>query len=292
MQNLLHVVIAAGCLCCSSIQAEDVQIESALLTLIEHADISARDAGPLIHREIAEGVTVDSDAVLGKIDDREAQLVLERARVDLKIAQMLVENDIKLRFARKSLALAQAELKRSLESVEKFPKSVSQTELDRLNLLVDKSVLEIEQSTLDREQSVLTQQLKQNDVERATLQLDRRLIKAPFPGMIVQWKKQRGEWVEPGTPVVRMIRLNRLRAEAFVSSKSLPADLVGRSVTLFVDLPGKPKSKFDGKLVFVDPEVDPVNSQVRIWAEIDNNVLNLRPGQSGKLVIHTTKSSN
>ncbi len=290
MQNLVYCVfIAVLCLCNPSIRAEEIPIESALLTLIEHADISAREAGPLIHREIAEGLTVDSDAVLGKIDDREPQLVLERARVDLKIAQMLVENDIKVRFARKSLEVAQAELKRSLESVEKFPKSVSQTELDRLRLLADKAALEIEQTALDREQAVLSQQLKQNDVDRALLQLERRLIKAPFPGMIVQWKKQRGEWVEPGTPVVRMIRLNRLRAEAFVSSKSLPTDLPGRGVTLVVDLPGKPKAQFDGKLVFVDPEIDPVNSQVRIWAEIDNHALVLRPGQSGVLVIHATK---
>ena len=283
------MALAIGLLTCSILRAEDVQVESALLTLIEHADISALETGPLIHREIAEGVTVDSDAVLGKIDDHEAQLILERAKTELKIAQMLVANDIKVRFARKSQEVAQAELKRSLESVEKFPKSVSQTELDRLRLLADKAVLEIEQATLDHEQATLSRLLKQHDVDRATLQLERRRIKAPFPGMIVQWKKQRGEWVEPGTPVVRMIRLNRLRAEAFLSSKSLPTELVGRNVTLLVDLPGKPKSKFEGKLVFVDPEIDPVNNQVRIWAEIDNSDLILRPGQSAALVIHAVK---
>lgn len=267
-------------------QAEDLRIESALLTLIEHADISARDAGPLIHREIGEGISVDSGTVLGKIDDQEAQVILDRARTELKIAQLLVANDIKVRFARKTLDVANAELKRSQESVEKFPKSVSQTELDRLRLLVDKAELEIEQSTLDHQQAALSQMLKQNDVNRAELQLERRLIKAPFPGMVVQWRKQRGEWIEPGTPVVRMIRLNRLRAEAFVASGSLPPDLVGRSVMLVVDLPGKSRSTFEGKLVFVDPEIDPVNNQVRIWAEIDNGALLLRPGQSAALLIH------
>ena len=287
VQNLvLAVLLAVGFLFCTDTRADDVRVESALVTLIEHADISALETGPLVHREIAEGVTVDSGAVLGKIDDHEAQLILERAKTELKIAQMLVENDIKVRFARKSQEVAQAELKRSLESVEKFPKSVSQTELDRLRLLADKAVLEVEQATIDREQAVLSRLLKQNDVDRATLQLERRQIKAPFPGMVVQWKKQRGEWVEPGTPVVRMIRLNRLRAEAFVSAKSLPAKLLGRNVTLLVDLPGKPQSKFEGKLVFVDPEIDPINNQVRIWAEIDNNDLILRPGQSAALVIH------
>lgn len=283
--TMCGVIATVGFVLGSNVHAEEIRIDSALLTLIEHADISAREAGPLIHREIGEGVTVDADAVLGKIDDHEATLMLDRAKTELKIAQMMVENDIKVRFARKSQEVAQAELKRSQESVEKFPKSVSQTELDRLRLLADKAVLEVEQATLDNEQATLSRLLKQNDVDRATLQLERRQIRAPFPGMVVQWKKQRGEWVEPGVPVVRIIRLNRLRAEAFVSAKSLPPDMIGRAVVLLVDLPGKPKSKFEGKLTFVDPEIDPVNNQVRIWAEIDNTAMALRPGHSVVLII-------
>lgn len=284
------VCLLTGLVAASVSSAQEIRVDSALLTLIEHADISARESGPLTHREIAEGVTVDAETVLGKIDDHEAVLILERATTELQIAQMAVENDIKVRFARKSQDVAQAELKRSLESIEKFPKSVSQTEIDRLRLLADKAVLEIEQATLEHEQARLTRMLKQNDVERARLLLERRQIKAPFPGMVVQWKKQRGEWVEPGMAVVRMIRLNRLRAEAFVASKSLPADLIGRNVLLTADLPGKPSSRFQGKLVFVDPEIDPVNNQVRIWAEIDNSSLQLRPGQSASFVIEPVRS--
>lgn len=290
--NCSKVILVMSLICGGSALAEDVRVESALLTLLEHADIPAREAGPLTHREISEGVTVEADTILGKIDDREAQVLVDRSRVELKIAQMLVENDIKVRFARKSHEVAQAELKRSLESVEKFPKSVSQTEIDRLRLLADKAGLEIDQALLDIEQAVLTRQVKQNDLDRATLLLERRMIKAPFPGVIVQWKKQRGEWVEPGTPVVRLIRLNRLRAEAFVSSRLLAPEGVGRSATLIADLPGKPQSKFSGRLVFVDPEIDPVNNQVRIYAEIENSTLVLRPGQSAALIIHSAKAAN
>jgi macrolide-specific efflux system membrane fusion protein len=159
--------------------------------------------------------------------------------------------------------------------------------------MADKATLEIEQATVDHEQAVLTRQLKEHDVERAKLLLERRLIKAPFPGMVVQWKKQRGEWVEPGTPVVRMIRLNKLRAEAFVSAKLRPADLIGRSVTLMIDQKDDAKkTKFEGRLVFVDPEIDPVTNQMRIWAEIDNSELILRPGQSASLILHPAKSSD
>ena len=285
-------VLVVGTLLCQTLNGEEIRIESALLTLIEHADLPASESGPLVQREIVEGATVVSDAVLGKIDDHEATLVLERAKTELRIAEAIVENDIKVRFARKSQEVALAELKRSQESIEKFPKSVSQTELDRLRLLADKATLEIEQAQVDHEQAKLSKLLKQSDVERAELLLQRRKIKAPFPGMVVSWKKQRGEWVEAGTPVVRIIRLNRLRAEAFVSSRIPVGDLLDRPVQLFVDLPGKPKSRFEGKLVFVDPEIDPVNNQMRIYAEIDNTKLQLRPGQSAMMVIPLEKSKD
>ena len=285
-------VLLVGILLCQTLNGEEIRIESALLTLIEHADLPASESGPLVQREIVEGATVDSDAVLGKIDDHEATLVLERAKTELRIAEAIVENDIKVRFARKSQEVALAELKRSQESIEKFPKSVSQTELDRLRLLADKATLEIEQAQVDHEQAKLSKLLKQTDVERADLLLQRRKIKAPFPGMVVSWKKQRGEWVEAGTPVVRIIRLNRLRAEAFVSSRIPATDLLDRPVQLFIDLPGKPKSRFEGKLVFVDPEIDPVNNQMRIYAEIDNTNFRLRPGQSAMMVIQLEKSKD
>jgi macrolide-specific efflux system membrane fusion protein len=41
---------------------------------------------------------------------------------------------------------------------------------------------------------------------------------------------------------------------------------------------------FEGPLRFISPEIDPVSKQVRVWAEIDNRELKLRPGQQGQLL--------
>lgn len=284
----------AGCLlgvCLAAADSSDeLRIESALLTLIEHADVSASETGLLSLLAVKEGETVAEGKPLAKIDDRDAKLVRERAETELKVAQSTAENDVKLRYAKLSVAVANAELVRAMESNAKFPKSVSQTEIDRLKLLADKAVLEIEQAELDQHLSKLTVRLKQQDLDRATLALDRRTIAAPFPGMVVQWKKQHGEWVEPGTPVMRLIRLNRLRAEAFLASQNLPTNLAGRPALLIVNVPGKPPLKYEGKLTFVSPEIDPVNGQVRVWAEIENNDLSLRPGQTGTLVVGPARS--
>jgi multidrug efflux pump subunit AcrA (membrane-fusion protein) len=261
--------------------SSSILIEGAQLTLIEHAEISAREAGVLNQIYVTEGKTVEADAPLALIDDQDARLAQQRAETEFTMAKSLAENDIRVRFSRKSLEVAKSELKRSLESVEKFPKSVSLTELDRLKLLADKAELDVDQSEIEMLQAKLTFQLKKHDLERATNHLERRTIKAPFPGMVVQWKRQRGEWVDAATPVARLIRLNRLRAEGFVSSKISSTKLIGRSATFTVN-----GIKHKGTLNFVHPEIDPVNQQVRVWAEIDNEDLSLRPGETGTLTIN------
>ena len=79
--------------------------------------------------------------------------------------------------------------------------------------------------------------------------------------------------------------LDRLRAEGFVPARELGENLAGRPVVLTVDLPGKPGAQFPGKLTFVSPEINAVNGQVRVWAEIENTGMELRPGNQAAMSI-------
>ncbi|MDH3717421.1 MAG: efflux RND transporter periplasmic adaptor subunit, partial [Planctomycetota bacterium] len=90
----------------------------------------------------------------------------------------------------------------------------------------------------------------------------------------------------PGDPVVRIIKLDRLRVEAHVDGKKFGRDLEGYSVRLQVTLPpGDRVEEFLGKIVFVSPEVQPVTGEVRVWAEVENPQFRLRPGDHGALTI-------
>ena len=176
-------------------------------------------------------------------------------------------------------------MQRALDAVAKFDKSVSRTEIDRLQLIANKSELEIEQAAIDFTIAEQTRELRERDLELAQLSVERRRITAPLTGMVVQWRRHPGEWVEPGIPVVRMIRLNKLRAEGFVSAAVLSHQSVGARVTFVVESEDGRRSEHPGELAFVSPEIDPINGQVRFWAEIDNSRLTLRPGTSGLLIV-------
>ena len=83
----------------------------------------------------------------------------------------------------------------------------------------------------------------------------------------------------------RIVRIDRLRVEAFLDANQVADGLLGRNVTLSVEFANRPRAEFAGKVVFVSPEVDPVNGQVRVWAEVENRGLLLRPGLHGSLKI-------
>jgi macrolide-specific efflux system membrane fusion protein len=261
-------------------------IESALVTVIEEAEIPAQVEGLLAAVEIREGKMIEAGGVVARIEDAEARLTHERARTEFEIARKQAENDLKVRVARKSTDVAKAELRRAEESVEKFKKSVSDTELDRLRLAAEKAALEIDQAIHEQEVAGLTSRLKEIEMQLARQAVDRRVLTSPISGMVVQVNRHQGEWVQAGKTVVRVLRVDRLRVEGFVPVKQLPGELEGRRVTLTVDLPGKPGTIFGGSVVFVSPEVNPVNGQVRVWAEVENPKLLLRPGIRGSLAIH------
>jgi macrolide-specific efflux system membrane fusion protein len=229
--------------------------------------------------------------VLGQIDDAEARFALNKARIELENSKKQAGNDIKVRFAKKSSEVAEAEVKRALASLEKFAKSVSETELDRLKLTAQKAVLEIEQAQHDFEIVQFTKEVNENQVELAESNVSRRKITAPIAGVVVQVYKHRGEWIEPGKSVLRILRIDTLRAEGFVKADDVKGDLTGRKASLVASIPDKGKMEFTGKVVFVSPEINPVNGQVRVWAEIENKGMLLRPGMQATLSIDTSSSA-
>ena len=97
--------------------------------------------------------------------------------------------------------------------------------------------------------------------------------------------------MEAGHTVLRIVRINRLRAEGLLNARDLRGDLVGRRVTLNVTVPGSGETQFSGKVVFVSPEINPVSGQTKIWAEIENPDLLLRPGLNGSMAVEAAETA-
>lgn len=261
-----------------------IDVQSVVLRLLEEAEVPAQEAGVITDVAVREGQRVKQGELLTQIDDQVAKLAAEATRAKYDIAKAKATNDVRLRFAKKSTEVSQAELQRSTESIERFAKSVSQSQLDVEKLTVQKNQLEGEQAT--HEQQIATLEMRQQECElnAARTQIARRRVVAPFDGVIVQIYARKGEWAEPGQKALRIVSVDRLKAEGFIRAEDATEHVVGRPIRLVID-PGGEQYTFAGKIVFVSPEVDPITGQVRIWAEIDNRDGRLRPGQPARMVV-------
>jgi RND family efflux transporter MFP subunit len=261
-----------------------IDVQTVVLRLLGEAEVPAQEAGVITGVAVVEGQRVKQGELLAQIDDQVARLAEEATKAKYDIARAKATNNVRIRYAQKAMEVSEAELRRSTESIERFAKSVSQSQLDVEQLTVQKNRLEAEQATHEQAIAVLEMKQEESLLNAARAQISRRRIVAPFDGVIVQIYARKGEWAEPGQKALRIVNVDRLKAEGFIRAEDANERVVGRPINLVVN-PGGTQNTFSGKIVFVSPEVDPITGQVRIWAEIDNRDGRLRPGQQARMSV-------
>ena len=270
----------------------DPVLQRCLVSIVEEAKVPAREAGVLVELRVREGDVVEKGAVIAKIDDDQPQMERRKAKAEHEQALAKAESDVDVRYAVAAELVAEAEHKKALESHAKVPGSVTEVERDRLKLNEKKGELQIEQAELERRLNGLAAQSKEAEVLAAENAIDRRLIKSPLDGVVVQLFPHQGEWLQPGDPLARVVRTDRLRVEGYVdSARHDPVEVSGRPVTVEVALAGGRRESFQGKIVFTSPLVES-GGDYRVFAEVENRKdpasaqWLLRPGQTATMTIH------
>ncbi len=169
MIRMPHVCLAMILLTLSArgAGAEEVQVSAVLIKLIEQVEVPAREAGVLETVAVREGEMVAAGAALAQIEDADARLDKQRAQLELAAARKQADSDVKVRYAKKSLEVAEAELRRAVESERRLPRSVSQSELDQLRLVVQQGTLDVEQAQLELDLAQTARELKENELQAA-----------------------------------------------------------------------------------------------------------------------------
>ena len=265
--------------------ADELVVESALLRLIQQVEVPARAQGVISAINAVEGDSVQQGALLAQVDDSEARLLEGRSAIELQLNREKVENDVAVRSAQRALLFNQSEFNRLQRAAQDTPGSISMSELEQLRFRAEQAELDLEEAQHARRINQLTADLKNKELELSRHNVDVRRIIAPVNGVVVEVLRQPGEWVEPGDKVLRIVRMDRLRAEGLIHIRDVPPNLRGAAVSISMELPGRGQTTVPGKIVFVSPEISPVNGQVRIWAEVDNKDGLLKPGLRPRMTI-------
>ena len=209
---------------------------------------------------------------------------MERAKIAIAIARKKAKSDIELRLAKKKSEVASNELDRAQTANSRIANTYQPKELDRLELMSASAKIEIERAIHDQEVHGFDVMVAQNEFLQAEHLLARHQIQSPAVGIVVSISKRVGEWVVPGMELLEIVRIDHLRIEGFINANAISEQLVGLQAQVIVQK-GDEECKVPGKVVFVSPDANPVNGQVRIYLEIDNSKGDFRPGMRVKALI-------
>lgn len=256
----------------------------AQLELINDVEVASRDSGKVTRVLAKPNEAVTAGQPIVSLDQEFYKAEAESARKELDIAAKESENDTDLRFAKKSSEVNRKNLERSCQAFEAFNKSVSKTELERLELELERSGLSAEQAMHTKSVNELRRQLQEERLNVAQLRLDYRVVNSPLDGEIAQIMVQPGEWVQAGQPVARVISLKMLRVSALVSQADV-LKLRRDQHAEFTAKIGDQEISATGKVSFVSREINPVAGDCIVWIDVDNSENKLLPGIRGKVRI-------
>lgn len=143
------------------------------------------------------------------------------------------------------------------------------------------------QSTLDAASAAA--EASASAVIKAQAALNQKQIRAPFSGTIGIPRLELGQYLQPGSIVATLQNLETMRVDFTVPEQQFALLKMGQVVHVGLtddDLP------FDGKIIGIDPKIDPATRLVSVRAEITNAENQLNPGQFARVRVELPNEEN
>ncbi len=269
----------------------DPQIRDCVIASINDQFVPGADSGVLSSMKVQEGMLVTKDMEMGTIDDSEARAVLQVKKLELEVAIQKGKSEVNIQHAKAARDVASATLGYYKEA-NRVPGTVSKAEMLKLELEVTKAELAIKQAEEQQTEDRLTANAKKAEVDAAQVALERRVLRAPFDGVVTSVVKKPGEWVAAGDPVMQVVGINRLRVMGNLDAAQWgPNDIAGRSVTVTVLLPRGRTLDVPGKVTYVSPVI--TLGHLPVWAEIEtpmeDNLPVVQAGLKASMKVHVSQ---
>ena len=252
--------------------------------------ISSETNGLIIDRPVEEGQRVRAGQILILLDDREPNILLAEAEAALLQARadyaVQLSNAGEIATADTS-QLAEARIRLSNAHQAFSEGGITQSELER----VQRHYEAMDVLAGNRREDVaavytnLTQ--REQQVEKALLQVERTRVVAPFSGRIADLQVEQGQHVGTGTHLLTLLQDNRMK----VSVDVLEADLVHvrPRATANVVVPSYSDEIFQGYVHAVNPLVDPATGTGRVTVALQNPGGRLVSGLYADVALETNR---
>ncbi|MBI1311829.1 efflux RND transporter periplasmic adaptor subunit [bacterium] len=214
------------------------------------------------------GDHVEADSIVAELDNSDTQELVVRADAAQKVAEAQLA-------AQKSREEQAAREVKRLEELAKSGVSTEQ-EMDEAVAVWDvaKAELKLEEARVNQAQS---------DLERSRITLEELTIETPLAGYVAERNAEVGDLARVEDILLRIVDLNTVRTEASVVERDYEKVRVGQTARIEVDTYAD--QAFFGTVVRKSPVLDPDTRTGRIYIEVENRSLKLKPGMHARVSI-------
>ena len=173
-----------------------------------------------------------------------------------------------------------------------------ETSVEEANLKANQGRMPATKANLDRMRSLYTKgNVSKGDVDNAEASylelagqieasqatLDRMRIRAPFSGQVGIRNVYLGQYLQPGTNIVRLEDTSMMKIRFTIPQTDIAKLKIGQSLHIYVD--AYPKQPFQGTISAIEPAVNAQSGVVQIQASVPNSDGYLRSGMFAKVQV-------
>ena len=240
------------------------------------------------------GDKVDAGATLVELDPEKARYRAETQRAALAQARAkygaAADGDLPSLDQVPEVVSSAAQLAEAAQQLDRAKslatrKLLSQSDFDAAQTRYDTAKAAHDQALASARQLRADIQAQSSSLQLAERELRDTTIRAPFDGYVAERLVSLGQFVQPQTPIMRIVRLQPLKLTAEVPEKFAPWIETGRPVSVHVD--AYPDQTFEGKVVRISPSVNLKSRAFAIEGEVPNPDGRLKPGTFARVQITT-----
>ena len=227
----------------------------------ESSDVAPEASGRVIATPVDVGQYVRQGALLVRLQGVDAGLRLDEARAAVTRA----EASVKLAESQDALAQTTAQRYAALLATG----DVSPTVADQARTAAETSVQNVNTARASLAQARAQLAL----AEKAVADV---VVTAPFDGYISDRKVSLGEYVQPSTAVVTLLKINPVRLRLTIPGVQAGQVAIGQQVTATVD--AFPGQSFSGQITAINPAISAESRSFTVEARVPNPEAVLKPG--------------
>ncbi|MEW5974822.1 MAG: efflux RND transporter periplasmic adaptor subunit [Acidobacteriota bacterium] len=245
---------------------------------VKTAPLASKLTGTVLEVRVKPGDRVKSGQLLARIDSREAEAMLRKARAGKQEAEMAIEEiDRNIAAARSNLELSQATLKRYRKLQES--KAVTPQEFEEVETR-ERAAAETVAALEARKQQIHAKVAQaQSDGSTAEALSSYAELRSPFDGVVTLKQMDVGSLAVPGMPLLTVEETSRYRLEVPIEESRLAATRVGQKVQ--VRVAAIKEEPMEGTIREIEAAADPASRTYLVKIDLPTKGL-FRSGMYGE----------